>query len=195
MSLELTEPLLVEPKDRKQESQLKNLKEPKWYVFYTHPKAEKVVYRDLLKRGYDAFLPLRKEIHKWKNRQTKLVELPIFPNYIFVKAKLYELPDIKRLSKIVTYITIGNRPSTISSKELDTIKKASVLEMNMTIENSFCEGESVKIVDGPLTGSEGIILNHKGKTRFGILLNDLKHTVLIDICGHHLLSNHSPINN
>ena len=40
-----------------------------WYVFYTYPNAEKVVCKELLKRQYNAFLPMVKALHKWKNRQ------------------------------------------------------------------------------------------------------------------------------
>ncbi len=45
-----------------------------WYVFYTAPRAEKVIQQELDFRGYEVFLPITKTLRVWKNRQKKMVD-------------------------------------------------------------------------------------------------------------------------
>ncbi|WP_109851280.1 UpxY family transcription antiterminator [Aquimarina sp. AU58] len=156
--------------------------EKNWYIFYTSPRAEKIVYSDLLAREYDAFLPLTRTLKVWKNRQKKLIESPLFPGYIFVNTKMSEIYDISRLPKIATYIKCGQNPSVISPNDINTIKKMLLLEEDVSVETTFYEGEQVKIIHGPLTGHEGILVEQKGKTRFGIRLKEINHTVFINVC-------------
>ena len=56
------------------------------------------------------------------------------------------------------------------------------LDQDIFIETNFSKGEKVRVVCGPLIGHEGILLNQKGKTRFGIQLKEINHTVFIDVC-------------
>ena len=58
----------------------------KWFAIYTKPKAEKKVFDQLVKYNFEAFLPLKKEIHRWKDRLKK-VEVPLFNSYVFVKVE------------------------------------------------------------------------------------------------------------
>jgi transcription antitermination factor NusG len=155
--------------------------ELKWYVFYTYPRAEKVVRDDLLERNYEVYLPLITTLRLWKNRQKKLVESPLFPNYIFVKTNVNALSGISKLPKVVTYLSSGEKPSIILPKEIETIKIVLTLEQEFVVEGKFYEGKKVRIKEGPLVGNEGVLIKQTGKTRFGILLNGIKHTVLIDI--------------
>jgi hypothetical protein len=53
-------------------------RECQWYVLYTTPRAEKVVFLELQKRRYEAFLPMTRTLHVWKNRQKKLVDEVLF---------------------------------------------------------------------------------------------------------------------
>ncbi|WP_459212987.1 UpxY family transcription antiterminator [Aquimarina rhabdastrellae] len=156
--------------------------EKNWYIFYTSPRAEKVVYKDLLARDYDAFLPLTKTLKVWKNRQKKIIESPLFPSYIFVNTRLNEIYDISRIPKIATFIRCGQKPSVIPPNDIATIKKMLLLEQEVSVETTFYEGERVKIIKGPLVGHEGILIEQKGKTRFGIHLNEINQAVFVNVC-------------
>lgn len=152
-----------------------------WYVFYTCPRSEKVVYNELINRGYEVFLPVMKTLKLWKNRQKKWIDQVLFPSYIFVYTRQLELYYITQVPKIVNYIQCAGRPSVISLKEIEGIKKMLCLEQNVSVEVKFCKGEKVKIINGPLVGYEGILVKQNGKTRFGIQLKEINITVLINI--------------
>jgi len=153
----------------------------KWYILYVCPRAEKIAYRQLTEKNYEVFFPTIKTLKEWKNRQKKESEVPLFRSYIFVHTCDYELYNIKKLPKVVTYIHCGGKPSSISDEEIEGIRKMLKYEKNIVVENRFFEGERVKVIEGPLTGRTGTLIKQKGKARFGIQLQAINHTVLADI--------------
>jgi transcription antitermination factor NusG len=158
------------------------ISQPAWFVFYTLPRAEKLVYQDLLKNDYIAFLPTTKSLRVWKNRQKKWIEEVLFPNYIFVYMHSNELHKIIRMPKIVTYIHCGGKPSVIRNKEIEAIQKMICHYQNVCVEKiPFFGSEKVKITIGPLAGFEGILLEQKGKTRFGVQVEVINRTIIVDI--------------
>jgi transcription antitermination factor NusG len=157
-----------------------------WYVFYTAPRAEKSALKNLMYKNYEAFLPTIKVNKQWKNRQKKTIEEVLFPGYIFVNTVEHELYRISQVPRIVACIQCSGRPSKISLKDIETIKKMINLDYPITLETEFVKGESVRITYGPLEGHEGTLISQKGKTRFGIQLKEINHTVMIDINAQYL---------
>jgi transcription antitermination factor NusG len=166
---------------RKQEKNLQPKFETKWYVFYTFPRAEKVVHQELIKKDYDVFLPMIKTTRVWKNRQKKKIEQILFPNYIFVNIPQNKICEILSVKRIVAYVHCAGVPSSLSLIEIEGIKKVLSSGENVSIETGFMEGQEVRIIEGPLTGQQGILIEQKGKSRFGIQLKEIKHTILIDV--------------
>jgi transcription antitermination factor NusG len=167
----------------------KNYSIPKaknWYIFYTAPRAEKSVLKDLMYKNYDAFLPTMKVHKQWKNRQKKIIEEVLFPGYIFVNTIEHELYRIIQTPKIVACIKCSGKPSIIPLKDIETIKKMISFDYPLTLETVFLKGERVRIICGPLEGHEGTLISQKGKTRFGIQLKEINHTVMIDISAQYL---------
>ena len=155
--------------------------EKRWYVFYLRPHTENRVYRILTSLNYEVFWPVIESVRIWKNRQKKKIKLPLFPNYLFVYTCAHELYSIKCISQVVSYVTCGGKPSTISGKEIEGIRCLLGLGRAITVETKFSKGEGVRIVSGPLKGYEGMLVKQHSKTRFGIQLKAINHTILIDV--------------
>ena len=153
----------------------------KWYVFYLRPHTENRVGEVLIKLGYEVFLPVVPTIRMWKNRQKRRLLLPLFPNYLFVYTYRHELYHIKHLPNVVYYVSSGGKPSTVSEKEIEGIRRMLGLECPVTVERKFFKGERVRIMSGPLAGYEGILDRQHSRTRFGIRLKAISHTIFIDI--------------
>ncbi len=153
-----------------------------WYVFYTAPRAEKVVKNELLFRGYEVFLPITKTFRIWKNRQRKMIDQVLFPSYIFVNTEKHNIYDICKIPKICTYIHCGGKPSIVNERCIEGIKRILNQNYDVSVEPSFHEGENVRILFGPLAGYEGILIKQKSKSRFGIELKEINQIVFIDIC-------------
>jgi transcription antitermination factor NusG len=152
-----------------------------WYIFYTRPKSEKVVYHELRKMNYVVFLPTIKRESVWKNRQKKIIEEVLLPGYIFVQTTINELYKILRIPKIVTYIQCGGKPSVVMHYEIERIRNIIVTEKDISIDSDFSKEEKVKIISGPFSGYEGIIVKKNGKSRFGMLINGINCAISIEI--------------
>ena len=155
--------------------------EKKWHVFYLRPRTENRVFRILTNLNYEVFWPVIQSQRIWKNRQKKKIKLPLFPNYLFVYTYAHELYSIKCLPQVVSCVSCGGKPSTISDKEVEGIRRMLGLGRAITVETKFSKGERVRIVSGPLTGYEGILVKQRSKTRFGIQFKAINHTIFIDI--------------
>ena len=153
-----------------------------WYVLYTRSRAEEKVQKELSLRNYHVYLPLTRKLKVWRNRQKKLISHILFPNYIFIKTTCCKLNSIIQLPDIVSFINCSGEPSVVPDKEIDAIRNMIDYNIDISIEPVFKTGERVKIVDGPLSGYEGILVEQKGKNRFGIHLEVLNKTILADIC-------------
>jgi len=153
-----------------------------WYVFYTAPRAEKVIQQELSFQGYEVFLPQIKTLRIWKNRQKKMVDQILFPSYIFVNTEESNLFKIRQTPKIMTFIHCGGKPSKISCECIEGLKRMLNLGKEISVESNFSEGENIRIMAGPLAGYEGILVKQKSKTRFGIQLKEINQTVFVDVC-------------
>lgn len=126
----------------------------KWYVLYTMSNSEKQVYLRLKTRSLESYLPLHLSPRKWSDR-IKLVEIPLFPSYIFVKtteADLRSLLAIPGVAKIVFY---NGTPAVLRDTEIEKIK--SFLEKAHTYDLVFHTNEEVLIACGPLKDTFGTI--------------------------------------
>src|SRR6478672_4761649 len=67
-----------------------------WYAVATNPRHEKWVAQQMRGYGIDHFLPLYKSIRRWKDRR-KLLDLPLFPGYLFVRIALQDRLQVLHL--------------------------------------------------------------------------------------------------
>ena len=74
-----------------------------WFAAYTNSHHEKRVASHLAERQIESFLPLYATSRRWKNRCEMNLELPLFPNYVFVRidpredVRVLEVPDVLSL--------------------------------------------------------------------------------------------------
>ena len=62
--------------------------EPRWFAVYTRYKREKLVLKELQRRGINAYLPLQ-TVTRYYTRKVKTVHLPLISCYIFVFEDIY----------------------------------------------------------------------------------------------------------
>lgn len=155
--------------------------EMSWYLFYTAPRAEKVIYNNLMKLGYQAFLPVKKEMRVWSNRQRKIIETPLFPNYIFINTTKADIYELVKIPKICSCVKCNCEPVIVPHKTLEAIRIMIDMNKEISIETEFNLGDRVRIKDGPLLGQEGVLLLKKGRNQFGVLVDFFNSLVTIDL--------------
>lgn len=94
-----------------------------WFAFCTHSRAEKRVAKRLSDLGYEVYLPIYIERHKWSDR-IKEVEIPLFKGHIFIKCTPLQFNLIRLVQGIADLaISTNNQIEPISDKEIEEIKR------------------------------------------------------------------------
>ena len=151
-----------------------------WFAVYTRHQHEKSVSEMLETKGFEVFLPLYESIRKWKDRR-KLLSMPLFPGYVFVRGLLERRLPILTTPGVHMIISRGERIATIPEEEIDAIRR--------TVEGPFrvephpflrC-GERVRVVRGSLEGVEGVLTRKKNFYRLVLSVEMLAQSVSVEI--------------
>src|ERR1700738_3197851 len=70
-----------------------------WYAIYTKHQHEKTVARRLTLKGFETLLPLYSSTRAWKTGK-KVLSLPLFPCYVFIRGELERLLGLMRRRRI-----------------------------------------------------------------------------------------------
>ncbi|MDO6435738.1 UpxY family transcription antiterminator [Flavitalea sp. BT771] len=151
----------------------------KWYIAYTFPKAERRIHSKLESMGYSSYLPLHKVIRNWSDRKKEL-EVPLFPNYIFIQILPSERFSVLEIKGIVRYVSFDRKPATVSDTLIESLKKILLGEVEVTNE-SYSEGMPIRIISGPFTGAEGVLLRKNGSKRLVVQIKSLQIGVSVEI--------------
>ena len=150
-----------------------------WHVIYTRPKFEKKIFSKLQEKKVETFLPLQKVMRQWSDRKKK-VEVPLFPNYLFVNISSSDKWNVLNVDGVVRFLQFGNKSATISEKDINIIRRS--LIGNPEVSNQkFNYGDPVVIIRGPLRGLEGVLINNKGKKRLAIRIDIIDKSILVNV--------------
>lgn len=155
--------------------------EPKsWYAVYTIVRHEKSVNSALLEKDIDTFLPIKKVINRWKDRQ-KEVAVPLFPGYIFVSTSLENRLKILNTKGVIRILGVNGFPTPISNEQIENIK--SILNANLSYDPCpyLKEGQQVVVVRGPLEGASGKIVQRRGEYRLILSIDLIKRSVSVEV--------------
>ena len=157
---------------------------PHWYLLYTNPRAEKKTEIELRFLGYEVYLPLHKTLRQWSDRK-KMVEVPLFNSYLFVYTELERhYYPILNVPGIVKFVNFEKKPALVDPREIELIRlmlgNIEGLE-NVTASEPIEPGEEVEIIAGPLIGTKGKMIEHKGKNKILIELNSIQQSLAVTI--------------
>jgi transcription antitermination factor NusG len=153
---------------------------PPWWALYTRHQHEKTVAEMLAAKGFDVFLPLYESTRRWKDR-TKVLSLPLFPCYVFVRGGLERKLQVVTTPGIHMILYRGDRVATIPQQEIDAIQRA--VEGSYRVEpHPFLKcGMQVRVVRGALEGVEGILLRKKNLCRLILSVDMLAQSVAVEV--------------
>lgn len=123
-----------------------------WYVLYTSSRAEKQVEKQLRADGIEVYLPLHLTPRRWSDR-VKMVEVPLFSSYIFVKTTDEVLRNLLKINGISRIVYYNGQPAIVREIEIQNIK--GFLEKASGKECEFVVNEEVQIASGPMKDVKG----------------------------------------
>jgi transcription antitermination factor NusG len=151
-----------------------------WYVLYTRHQHEKTVAQILTSKGFEILLPLYSTARQWKDR-TKLISLPLFPCYVFLRGGLERRLAVMTTPGINAIVSTAGQPTPVPPAEFEAIRR--VVEGGVRVEpHPFLKcGEWVRVKCGPLMGIQGILLRKKNLYRLVLSVEILGKAASVEV--------------
>jgi transcriptional antiterminator NusG len=138
---------------------------PSWYAVYTQSRHEAQVETALQRKGLEVFLP-RVAIASRRRDRKLILQLPLFPGYIFVRTLLSspEYHEILKAPGVVRLLGNGS-PFPVPEETIDSVKSIVDSDQPFYPWSYLKAGSLVRVMEGPLAGTVGVITAHKDKKR------------------------------
>jgi len=149
--------------------------EPEWYTLYTTPRAEKRVYQYLKLDGWECYLPLHRTPRVWSDR-VKMVEMPLFHSYIFVKCREFDVWPLLKIRGVVKMVYYNGKPAVIKEEEILAIRQF----IKKADGKQICTGDEVEILAGSFKKVSGKIMKMQKKIIY-LHLEQLAATVCVNL--------------
>ena len=153
---------------------------PPWFALYTRHRHERSVAQWIAGKGIEVFLPLYKAAHRWKDRMKDL-ELPLFPNYVFVMAGSCQRGTILSTPGVYDFVRLGGLAAPIPSDEIEAIRKAVGHRLDAEPHPFLKSGDRVRVRSGPLAGLEGILVRKKNFYRLVLSVELLVKSISVEV--------------
>ena len=152
----------------------------KWIAVYTKSRHEKMVIQELEKINIEAYCPMFKERRQWSDRK-RWVEFPLFRSYVFAKIEMKNSLYILQTMGVHHIVKFQGNISIIPNEIIQNIK--SMIYGGITVEqvDYFVKGDEVIVVDGPLKGIEGIVVNIKNENKLVLKVSAIQQAIAVQI--------------
>jgi transcription antitermination factor NusG len=144
------------------------------------PRHERTAAEGIRLRGFEDFLPTYRARHRWSDR-FKVLELPLFPGYVFGSFSLQDKLTILGTPGIRSIVSSANIPCPVPDTEIEAIKAAVRSGLPVRPSPAAGIGKTVSVQGGPLAGLEGILTRDKGSYRVVIQVELLNRSVAVEI--------------
>jgi transcription antitermination factor NusG len=151
-----------------------------WYALCTRHQHEKTVAQSLAGKGFEAFLPLYRTLHQWKDR-TKQLSLPLFPGYIFLRAGRDRHIQVLTTPGVFHFVSSADRAVSIEQAEIDFVRRLTDRGSKVEPHPFLRAGDRVRVKTGPLADLEGILTYWKGAFRLVLSVELLRQAASVEV--------------
>jgi transcription antitermination factor NusG len=144
------------------------------------PRHESKVAELLSTKGYEQLSPTYKVRRIWSDR-TKLLDMPLFPGYVFCKIRKEMAGSVLQTYGVVRIVSFGGKIATIPEVELNAIKLVLSSQREVQPSSYWKVGEQLEIQSGPFAGIKGTLLQIKNRWQLVVSIDILMRSVAVTI--------------
>ncbi len=156
-----------------------------WYAVHTRANHENRVFEQLRACQVECFLPAYRSLRRWRNRCRVLLEMPLFPGYLFVHIAAAQRLRVIRVPSVVSIVGNGHELLPLPDFEIERLRAG--LHLRRAEPHPFLVvGQRAQIIAGPLAGLEGIVLRKKNRLRVVLTVELIMKSVAVEVDGSEL---------
>jgi transcription antitermination factor NusG len=159
---------------------------PMWFAVFTSPRHEKRVEQHLSHRDIEHYLPLYRSPRKWRNGLKVVLDLPLFPGYIFVRIKRTERVRVLEVPGVLAIVggTAG-KMAPLPEAEVEALRSG--LHLRRAEPHALLTvGQRARIRSGALAGLEGIVVRKKNSLRVVLTMDMIMQSIAVEVDGEEL---------
>jgi len=157
----------------------------KWYVVKTKARQEWIASENLVRQGFEIYLPRLKIRKRRRNNWTDVIE-PLFPGYVFIHIDIHRQSTaaVRSTRGAVGLVRFGLYPASVPDMLVTNLRQSADASTGLHHRDRslFTKGDKVLIVEGAFKDVQGVFQDERGSNRSEILLEMLgkHHKVVID---------------
>ena len=155
-----------------------------WFVIWTESRAEKKVEARIAALGLSPWLPTVKERHRWSDRWREVV-MPLFPGYLFAKAKSVEWHKVLRTPGVLSVVKRGERPALLADSFIarlrDAVERGGLTPEPVSESVDYRPGDEVLVQEGVLKGVRGVVRERRSGRQLVIWVAEVGRGVALTI--------------
>lgn len=153
-----------------------NTSSSQWYTVYCKPRKEAVAEQNLQRQDYQVYLPRIRMPHRRRSRWVEVIE-PLFPRYLFIQLDINRdnTAPIRSTIGVTGLVRFAECPAIVPPEVIDALIANQDPESGLFLHDRplFCQGDTVRFLDGPFAGLQGIFNKENGDERVIVLLEFL----------------------
>lgn len=160
-----------------------------WYLVHAKPREEDTALANLERQGYTAFLPRIHATVRRGGRYRRRIEA-LFPRYLFIEldAAGQDWRPVRSTVGVSRLVCFGTWPAVVPGEIVEGLRRraddAGIVTAEATAD--FQPGDSVRIIDGPFAGYEGIVSARNARERVDLLLSLVGQAATARLSAHQL---------
>lgn len=162
-----------------------------WFAVYTKSHHEKSVARQMVQKSIEHYLPLHKSDRTWSNHRRVSLEIPLFPNYLFVHIVRSERSRVLATEGVMTILDRSDRFTPLPDLEIERLRAELHLRQFEPCPN-VTAGRKCRIVAGPLAGLVGTMLRRKSDLRVVLTAPLVNQCVAIEVSADEIAPAETP---
>ncbi|MET3839626.1 transcriptional activator RfaH [Bradyrhizobium sp. OAE829] len=155
-----------------------------WYVVQTQVNAEAKAARNLIRQGFEIYLPryLKRRSHA---RKIDKVAAPLFPRYMFVQMDIatQRWRSVQSTYGVSNLVQNGSDPAAVAAQVIHALKAREDASGYVTLDQraKFAIGDKVRVLAGVFAENLGLFDGMADRDRIAILLELLGRKVRVSL--------------
>jgi len=153
-----------------------------WFAVFTVPRNEKRVAEHFRIREIESFLPLFESQRRWRDGSKPVLQLPLFPCYIFVRIDRRMRVSVLEVPGVIMIVGSMRQALQVPDSYIQVLREG--LRQGK-IEAHEClhveAGAKVRIRSGLMAGMEGVLIRKKNSFRVLLTLEMIMKSMTVEI--------------
>ncbi len=159
-----------------------------WYLVVTKPQSEFKAQENLLRQGYETYLPIVQNSRRRNGKNVKRTEA-FFSRYLFISLdkETGNWAPIRSTVGVAGMVRFGGMPAEVPAIMIDNLKgNEDEFGLQSFDKKELAHGDKIEIIDGPFEGYQAIFQKMKSAERVSVLLDIVGKNTQVTLSVHEL---------